>query len=527
MSELRIAPTPGDACDDKLAAADDTDVQAITVAVHGTFAGHADNHGQKWWQSGSAFAETLRPYLPRGVRPADGDEVFHWSGDNSERARSAAAAALLAHLESQEAAGKAYHLVGHSHGGSVIWHALKLAEHARKPLAGLRSWTTVGTPFLQHSSRGALSLINVVTILLTLLLLKPAVMNGVSLFRVTRAAAVGARPTLIVPHARRSGYQAVLGSPFFCLMRGLGVPMAEVPGGGLQIGTYTPESPQSFAAYLFASREGLTVLGVLLLSCYTFTVLTLQALAPALESHRIRAERNLELRAFERFGGRWLGVWSEHDEAIHGLRATLGVTTTFVRNMMPRARVFVSDTPSLLKRPIVWLVAPLFNRFIRPAADKQVRQIVTRAAQGNDRPTAELVAVTPTPVDAPCAGFRPLPREINDRLRRHADREARDFAPKLRELLCQPSFSLGADAFGDQLTGRELIHTSYFDHEEVAAMIGCNVSLAEPPAAVSDACRQAPYLIRAWIAHNKAVVGSADALPAWLMSVALKERRAA
>jgi hypothetical protein len=52
-----------------------------------------------------------------------------------------------------EESGQRYHLVGHSHGGSVIWHALTLSAAQGKRLANLRSWCTVGTPFLTVAPR--------------------------------------------------------------------------------------------------------------------------------------------------------------------------------------------------------------------------------------------------------------------------------------------------------------------------------------------------------------------------------------
>ncbi len=93
----------------------------------------------------------------------DPEAVFHWSGDNSETARRQAARLLLAHMKQFDARGP-FHMVAHSHGGSVLWEALCLAveegEATPEPKDGngagkqppaltrLKSWTTVGTPFL-------------------------------------------------------------------------------------------------------------------------------------------------------------------------------------------------------------------------------------------------------------------------------------------------------------------------------------------------------------------------------------------
>ena len=82
------------------------------------------------------------------------ESVFHWSGDNSETARRDSGRLLLAHLEEFNRRGP-FHVVAHSHGGSVLMGALCLAtdKHraaagsAPQPLANLKSWTTVGTPF--------------------------------------------------------------------------------------------------------------------------------------------------------------------------------------------------------------------------------------------------------------------------------------------------------------------------------------------------------------------------------------------
>ena len=306
------------------------DASTVTIAVHGTYAGHAEHDGEKWWQAGSAFARKLRAYLPGGVRFAQEDEVFHWSGENSDRARCKAAVGLLKHLERQEAEGRAYHLVGHSHGGSVIWHALKLAEHAKKPLRGLRSWTTVGTPFLQHRSREAYSPSNLMALLLTVLLIKPAFRYGAAVCAACLAAFAGEKPALVAQDADALGYEAYVRAPGFWLIDALGVPVVERDG-AVHIGTFDPAGDQSFAAYLFASYEGFVLLAVTLLTSYLLLNLALHCLMPAIESHRIRAEQRLERRAYERFGDRWLGVWSRDVEAINGLRATLELSVTFVR----------------------------------------------------------------------------------------------------------------------------------------------------------------------------------------------------
>ena len=87
------------------------------------------------------------------------EAVFHWSGDNRESARRSAGRLLLEHLQRFDRLGRPFHVIGHSHGGSVLWEALclsvswkdslrKRGNPANPPLKHLASWTTVGTPFM-------------------------------------------------------------------------------------------------------------------------------------------------------------------------------------------------------------------------------------------------------------------------------------------------------------------------------------------------------------------------------------------
>jgi hypothetical protein len=149
--------------------------EGYVLLVHGTFAYQERDEGKGWFQRRNEACLKLARRLgaryrvnPKVVpRKGGGHEevpepVFCWSGRNSERARRLAAEALLGRLGWFEARGLPYHVVAHSHGGSVLWEALQLAVARRPPagptppggrppgppLAHLESWTTVGTPFL-------------------------------------------------------------------------------------------------------------------------------------------------------------------------------------------------------------------------------------------------------------------------------------------------------------------------------------------------------------------------------------------
>ncbi|MEL7302492.1 MAG: hypothetical protein AAGJ53_02230, partial [Pseudomonadota bacterium] len=124
---------------------------AKLITVHGTFAhmelpGGADAGEAPWWQADSAFSRDVV-----GALGGSGLEVepFVWSGDNSVRARREAGAELFHRLRDLERNGESYALVGHSHGGSVISAALVRAAQQKQELPGLKTWMTVGTPFVE------------------------------------------------------------------------------------------------------------------------------------------------------------------------------------------------------------------------------------------------------------------------------------------------------------------------------------------------------------------------------------------
>ena len=62
------------------------------------------------------------------------------------------------------------------------------------------------------------------------------------------------------------------------------------------------------------------------------------------------------------------------------------------------------------------------------------------------------------------------------RLVDRANEHARDIAPKLRDLLAEPSFVAGLERFGHALSGQELIHTSYFDHPPILDLLALHVA---------------------------------------------------
>jgi hypothetical protein len=119
------------------------------ITVHGTGTPTEDSTNPKWWQTNSAFAKTLIQRFAESGQ-AISISAFIWSGKNSEIDRRKAGKKLCEVLKKMEMNGTSYHLIGHSHGGSVIEEALVRAiAYKKMKMARLLSVTTVGTPFIE------------------------------------------------------------------------------------------------------------------------------------------------------------------------------------------------------------------------------------------------------------------------------------------------------------------------------------------------------------------------------------------
>lgn len=495
------SPQPEDG-DRESSMQDNVKRKSTVILVHGTYAGSTESKGDHWWQSGSKVFEKLQSLLPENSRVADEYQVFHWSGENSERARIKAARNLLRKVRKLESQGEDCHLVGHSHGGSVIWSALQLSMLIKRPLKGLRSWTTIGTPFLQHRSRGVWNVRNWLGLFIGLVLLRPAFMAPKLLITTFHHIVIGHDKGLTLDPDHEIGYMALIREPILAFIEAVGVAVTRLPD-GVHIGSYDPATGQSLAQYFFMTTEGIFLIGLTTVMAYAFVHVALLCISPAIESYRIRLEHRMQRRAFDEYRSRWLGIWSPEDEAINGLRATLDLSVSFVRKMIPRERVFLSDSIALLSRPYYWLAVPIFNRLLHPALDGTVRNVVVRAAQGNDRSTVTLVDVTPCPVSEFNDLARPLPELMNARLLAFTNNHAHALVKNLRKLLGQPSFTSGLETFGEHLSGNELVHTAYFEQEEVLSLIASNITWDAASDDTLAEMRSMPPWLKKWFVDYK------------------------
>lgn len=120
---------------------------ATIITVHGTN-DSGPEVGDQWWQKSSYFDSHIRQLVDAGDDELNVEPLI-WDGRNSESSRRAAATALCKVMAGLEARGEAYSIIGHSHGGTIIAAALVDTVVNRQKTDGLKSWITVGSPFVQ------------------------------------------------------------------------------------------------------------------------------------------------------------------------------------------------------------------------------------------------------------------------------------------------------------------------------------------------------------------------------------------
>ncbi len=105
-----------------------------------------------------------------------------------------------------------------------------------------------------------------------------------------------------------------------------------------------------------------------------------------------------------------------------------------------------------------------------------MRGFVIKAAQGNNRPAAHVIDVSTIPVQQQADSHPSLPDWLDRKIIDAANQCSGDIAPKLRQLMAEPSFAAGLERFGNAISGRELVHTSYFDHPEIMTLLAMHIA---------------------------------------------------
>lgn len=307
---------------------------------------------------------------------------------------------------------------------------------------------------------------------LALILLKPAATTLVKLLRLFIAP--GSSNWLNNATDQKINEVTIWNTPVLWIMERLGEPI-ERTSHGIRVGALQSGEHLTLKEF-FSHYEGWLILGTALLVLYVIINIIIFLISPVLESLRIKAEHRLEDDTFEIYGKRWLGLWSPDDEAINGLRATLGLSVSFVSKLMIREPVLLSDYLMLVSRPYYWILNPIFNFGLRPLLDKTVRGIVIKKAQGNNRPAAEVIRVASSPLHCESSDpFLPIPPSLNKKIVDKANESAGGAASTFRKLLAAPSFAAGLEHLGSQISGNELVHTSYFDHGPVLDILTMHI----------------------------------------------------
>ncbi|MCG0288028.1 hypothetical protein [Streptomyces sp. PSAA01] len=507
----------------------------LVILVHGTFAGDKErrDEGDRWWQRGSSAWCALTEALPKGTRLPDG-QLFHWTGANKQSKRLSASMQLLIFLLKLERQGIRYHLVGHSHGGSVIWEALvsaqvmtsqrdiaapiwgPLTERDRRrdepwavlrkrmlpelltlvQLPGLRSVTTVGTPFLRFFP-------------------EPAFLRyqGWRSPRFSLADGGTLRRHRIVRSLMNWGvYTSLL-------------------GGGLGLSSFLAVTYHVFILWPY--------LGSFLLAGFFFA-----------QAERIDLANSLTLRerawrqVFARCSDRWLGLWAPTDEAIRVLQtAAYPKPPDYVWLCTPHTEREPKNYPKAkrdLKLPVrlnakmsdvdgfvpatsagrifslvfgAWRLA--FNTLVGPPISRMVSGTLHESVQGNDVFNTALVYASPWPL--PLADLPPgLPDDLAERLDRHADEQAARLGPEFRDVVAYAALAdLSLAEFREWVkmsklpVDRALLHTGYFGDPDVLGLIGLHIErhMAKPPRGGKARAAASPELT-AWLDHNAVEVAA-------------------
>jgi hypothetical protein len=159
------------------------------------------------------------------------------------------------------------------------------------------------------------------------------------------------------------------------------------------------------------------------------------------------------------------------------------------------------------------LLTWLFNRVIAPRGDRIVVGSLIKGLQGDDVPGGVRESnVTPGPI--PCSQwtetYEPLPAEAVGMLRERADEAAQLALPALRRILCESALGgLGVKDFfleaGKGLSGKELVHTTYFDSDAVLTLIAAHIQMASAGPAGTPKAEQLSG-DREWVRRFKTTV---------------------
>ena len=542
-------------------------VQDVVFLIHGTFSHRDEDHFEPdeknpgetaaWWQKNSDFVAemdrlldgkaccwpedicqampwakrsfwhgveewTIRGWKPfRWIRPKYrilNRQLFVWSGLNSETERRRAGGRLLEGLLSLERdneaklkAGEAprfYHLIGHSHGGSVIWNALRFASRQGESLPHLKSWSTLGTPFPTYGPVRYLWLRGLIGLMVIVVFGWLALSNG----------------DLRISGLSRTTLEALLS---------FSSPVNLFPF-GVSLGT-----------------AGLLATLLVLAGWFLFAIMIW-----LYRWFDHRADSRYSDMAWRIFGGRWLGLFSTIDEAIAGSQNTVGFYVSDLVRLpwpgpppAPRVPNLYDRIPFLIACVIFWLpgskmlalgfvvswflrgylywlgswfTVALANGVVLPLSEYVVSSIFRLKFQGADRPGSYLTSISPVPDSRESfpseATLGPLPPSLENPLRELAEREIgakivggrTRFADDARGP--NPPNKLLNDYSKSLNVNNELIHNSYYNLDAIRSVLAYRILNTQGNADSIDSLVRDPDT-RAWVEGRAQSVPARNYLP--------------
>ncbi len=313
-----------------------------------------------------------------------------------------------------------YHIVGHSHGGSLIWFMLNTSIRYKSnnltfpfrkiesshQLKYLKSWTTVGTPF-------------------------------------------------VVDKQNRNHLKwAILTMLFFV---------------GFAIFTHAAITDAT-------KKQGFSLELIIFLLPIFFIVLPY--LGKSLEYLQLYSESKAEKYIKEFYGSRWFGILSKYDEALIGLRAANNFKFSKNKKIQSKKNKmkpkYISHYEFFISK---WLINALFKFIITPVVKHISINYFKSVALGNDRPGQFYYNIKDNPFDGNQYNLQKLDDKIEMELLKSADTAIKGKSIIVRKLIASSQSFENLTSFinSDSLTGDELIHTSYFNNENITQMIANNI----------------------------------------------------
>jgi hypothetical protein len=478
------------------------DAALLIYLVHGTFAGEpssVDRKTRKWWEKDSSWSDALQADVRTAaerlggqvsveIAPLQWPEPGLGPGPNLETERRRGGEAILKTLEESERAGQHYHIVAHSHGGSAVWHALIAAAAQKQQLPHLKSWTTVGTPFLTFQPAMSEMLRPAITLFVLMamlsiwlygfwsqspesyeelmrisqfLALEGAVSPPENLGALWQAADVVSILALFAGFLAMALVAYVLVR--FMLEWSLGKLRLRLTDSGV-IRKLVSSAAAVTVVFIAAGKIGINpkamaipvVLAGMVLN-FAVTVALARRLWVMLGLAFAERRRSADVRtAADLFGPRWRGLAHGSDEAI----ALMSAALLPAPSIRPQQRSIGVETSTISGDDI-----------IKPLLDQATWRTLTQYATGDDRDglTGMRCAVTPYPDPfgtwTPSQqGYHRLTKQVETGLGSGADESAQHLAVALRERLQQVASGRAVNASDSLMTDLSfsgLIHTSY------------------------------------------------------------------